>query len=153
MNKSRNIRVNSGLGRRRRLYVGEIAAFISRFHTSLLPLDVSAQLHEKKDKQRLYPTRQDLHHLPWMFAGWRDSERSSPLFTHSDGFPTSDVLRRITIQDGGRHRRWRWADARRWRTCLLGVDHGEQLPHGARRQAPSVSLRWIVSASSSRTRS
>src|SRR5262249_30771394 len=69
-----------------------------------------------------------------------------------DGFPTAAVWRRIPIQEGGRHRRWRWADARRWRTCLLGVDHGEQLPHGARRQAPSVSLRWIVSASSSRTR-
>src|SRR6516162_660564 len=83
MNKSRNIRVNSGLGRRRRLYVREIAAFVSRFHTALLPLNVSAQLHEKKDKQRLYPRREALHHLPWTFAGWRDSERSSPLFTHS----------------------------------------------------------------------
>ena len=72
----------------------------------------------------------------------KDLRRCSPT---QDGFPTSAVLRRITIQDGGRHRRWRWADARRWRTCLLGVDHGEQLPHGARRQAPSVSLRWIVS--------
>src|SRR5215813_9849833 len=41
------------------------------------------RINEKKDKQRLYPTRQDLHHLPWTFAGWRDSERSSPLFTHS----------------------------------------------------------------------
>jgi len=38
----------------------------------------------------------------------KDLRRCSP--TH-DGFLTSAVLRRIIIQDGGRHRRWGWADA------------------------------------------
>src|SRR5262249_60217378 len=43
----------------------------------------------------------------------------------------------ITVQDGGGHQRWRWADAApaaARRTCLLGIDRGEQLLHGARRR-------------------
>src|SRR5262249_65913 len=157
LNKSRNIRVSSGLGLRRRLHVREIAAFVSRFHALLPPLDPSAQLHEKKDTQRLYPTRRDFHRLSWTFAGCRDSGRSSPLFTHSGRVSHERCLRdaslskieAVTSDGAGLMRRRRRRGAR----CSSASIAANSFSMARADGAPSVSLRWIVSARSSRTRS
>src|SRR5262249_3907106 len=131
--------------------------FVSRFHALLPPLDPSAQLHEKKDTQRLYPTRQDFHRLSWTFAGCRDSGRSSPLFTHSGRVSHERCLRdaslskieAVTSDGAGLMRRRRRRGARCSSASIAANSLSMARAHGA----PSVSLRWLVSARSSRTRS
>src|SRR5438128_6987421 len=105
-----------------------IAAFVSRFHTSLLPSILVRNFMRRK-------TRNEYIRRVRTFTAFLG--RSPDAATAEDlrrcslaqaGLLTSAVCGARHFQDGGRHQRWRWADApaaAALRTCLLGVDGGE----------------------------